>query len=264
MGKIISLVNEKGGVGKTTMTFNLAYYLSAIEDKKVLVVDLDPQFNLTRKFWSPNDIPEEIKRKVGTSNALTLFDEPEEFYGKAYLVNERVSIFGTSAHISTCNNCPNDQVIAFRDNLNRLSNEYDYVLIDCPPSVGNLQFAALSAARFALIPTVTDIDSTEAVVKVLNSMAKVKGVTNPNLMLLGIFFNVLKNPPTVIQKHFVQNLEEQHKGLMFQTKIMSTTQVQEASTIKQSLFEYAPQKAKDINLNAFMVEALERIQELEK
>ncbi|MBT2920729.1 ParA family protein, partial [Vibrio anguillarum] len=47
MGKIISLVNEKGGVGKTTMTFNLAYYLSAIEDKKVLVVDLDPQFNLT-------------------------------------------------------------------------------------------------------------------------------------------------------------------------------------------------------------------------
>ncbi|MBF4279759.1 ParA family protein, partial [Vibrio anguillarum] len=102
MGKIISLVNEKGGVGKTTMTFNLAYYLSAIEDKKVLVVDLDPQFNLTRKFWSPNDIPEEIKRKVGTSNALTLFDEPEEFYGKAYLVNERVSIFGTSAHISTC------------------------------------------------------------------------------------------------------------------------------------------------------------------
>lgn len=261
MGKIIPVANEKGGVGKTSTGLNLAYHLSAIVGKKVLLVDLDPQYNLTNKFFDSKEaIPPAICMKVGESNSLSLFDDP--CYTKPYIINDNLHLLGTSAHISSANNCSSEEVVNFAENLNELAQAYDYVLIDCPPSVGNLQFSALTACHGVIIPTTADGDSIEAVDKVLTSVSKVKRTLNPDIQVLGILLNDIQKSATLIQNHLISKLRQSHANLVFESEILHTTLVLEASANKQSILEYDRKKAEYINVTAFMTEFETRAEEL--
>ncbi|PCS23955.1 ParA family protein [Candidatus Enterovibrio escicola] len=253
MGKIFTIANEKGGVGKTTTVLNLAYYYSNVKQQKTLLLDLDPQHNLTDKFfYSEESKPISISRKVGESNSISLFDE--DFYGKPYVVNNRLHILGTTAFISAENNCPSDEIANFAENLNKLSEQYDLVFIDCPPSVGNLQFSALTSCAGVLIPTEAEADSIKGVDKIIKSVSKIKKTFNPEIMILGILLNKTLKRATQVQDHFTKMLREQHGCLVFNSEIQRTTKVAEASHFNQSILEYDLKSAEHIQLLSFLNE----------
>ena len=256
MGKIVAIGNEKGGVGKTTSVINLAYYFSHVRNKKVLVVDMDPQCNLTDKYFDQDDEskakPASITRKVGEANVISFFDE--EFYGKPVELNSNLHIFGATFNISSLNNCTNDEIGFFADNINKLSEQYDYVFIDTAPSVGNLQYSALIACDGLLIPTTAEEDSFQGVSKILKSVARIKNTYGLDVSVLGMYLNMVKKVPTQLQDYFATKLSEDYGDLVFKTQVIHTTRVSEASAFKQSIIEYDAKKAEYININALMQE----------
>lgn len=259
MGKIISVANEKGGVGKTTTCLNLARFLAGIKKRKILLVDLDPQFNLTDKFFE--ETPETIRRKVGASNTLSLFDD--EMYSEPHVIDEYCHILGATAHISQANNCLQDEIEHFKKNLNTLAEDYDFVLVDCPPSVGNLQFSALAASWAILIPTEAEADSLKGVDKVFNSVTKIRKNYNTNLRVLGIYLNKTSKQVTSLQEVYTQEVRDKYNSLVFDAEVLRTTKVSEASALNESLIEYDAKKAEYIGLDKFLEEFLNRVDEVE-
>lgn len=265
MGKIIATVNEKGGVGKTTTVLNKAHYFSSIKKKRVLLIDLDPQNNLTDKFFRGENAPEKtekpatISRKIGESNSLCLFDD--DFYGVPHEITDNLHIFGSSAHISTANNCTNQEVINFAENVRQLAEQYDYVFIDTPPSVGNLQFAALTASTGIVILVTAEDDAVKGVKKVMNSVSKVRANGNADLRVFGIALNLVFKRPTRIQTFYTENLRQDYSSLVLTAEIRQSTKAKEASSLQMSLFEYDDSAANDIQLTDFMNELDTRFQE---
>ncbi len=180
MGKIICLCNQKGGVGKTTTTVNLSACLAAVE-KKTLLVDMDPQGNATsgvgldKHACEPN-LYHVLRGDVSLEEALRDTEMPnlQCLPSNSDLIGIEVELVGES-----------DRSFRLKNLLDPIAAQYDYILIDCPPSLGLLTLNALTAAHSVLVPVQTEYYALEGLSSLMETVERVRESLNPRLHIEG-------------------------------------------------------------------------------
>ena len=245
MVEVITIANRKGGVGKTTTTLNLAYSLKEL-GKKVLVIDLDPQANLTRCFDVENT--ENIKN-IGHLLITEMEEESYlvEDYTKSY---DEIDIIPSSIYLSAVETQMRVETGSERilsSILEPLREQYDYILIDTSPSLNILTINALCASDSVLITADTQLFAIVGISELLKTIQKIKKRVNASLTIKGILFTMCDNR-TNLSKLLTQQVEEMYQGKVevFQTKIPKTVKVGEAIYSGQSIKKYAKGSSVDI------------------
>ena len=233
MGKVISIANHKGGVGKTTTTASLGKALS-LEGKRVLLIDLDAQGNLSTLFLEK--IPEEtIFGSLVTKSPL-----PEISISKALsLVPSSPDLIGVERAISTL--FPDDrrkQVSLLRGLLGEVRKRYDYILIDCPPSLGDLTINALTASDGVIITLTAESLPTKGLSSLLDAIEKTRTLLNKTLSLSGIL--ITRYNRRKINRLVEESLRETFGELVFRTKIRENVDVMESPLYGKDIFSYSP------------------------
>lgn len=230
MTKIIAIVNQKGGVGKTTTTINVAAQLST-DKQSVLIVDLDPQGNASSglgilKEQAPQTTYDLIRGEVTLdqvthkTNVAQLFVVP----ANANLAGAEVELVGKAR-----------REFALADALKGAN--YDYILIDCPPSLGLLTINALTSANSVFIPVQAEYYALEGLSQLLNTIQAVKGSTNPNIELLGIALTMFDKRNSLSEQ--VQSEVQNYFGdKLFKTVIPRNVRLAEAPSYGKTIYEH--------------------------
>lgn len=246
MADVITIANRKGGVGKTTTTLNLAYSLKEL-GKKVLVIDLDPQANLTRCF----DVENTENIKTIGHLLITEMEEEESYlvedYTKSY---DEIDIIPSSVYLSAVETQMRIETGSERilsEIVNQAKEHYDYILIDTSPSLNILTINALCASDSVLIVADTQLFAIVGIDELLKTIQKIKKRVNPKLKVQGILLTMCENR-TNLSKTLTEQVEEmfQKKIKVFQTKIPKTVKVGEAIYSGQSIKKYAKGSSVDI------------------
>lgn len=237
--KTIAITNQKGGVGKTTTTLNLGIAL-ANEGYKVLLVDADPQGSLTTSLG--------IKDLDGLNSSIANVMEaaitgtpfPKDFGILQH--GERVSFMPASNELAAMEmnlfNAKNRES-ALKSSLTAVKKDYDYILIDCSPSLGMMTINALTAADSVLIPSTPDFLSTKGMNLLLQSIARVKRQINPALQIEGILVTMVDRR-TTHARDIIDSLRESIGGSIrvFQSEIPRSVRAAECAVLGQSIFAH--------------------------
>ena len=251
---IISIANQKGGVSKTTTTQTLATLLNN-QDKKTLVVDLDPQGNLSFAIGANiEDAPtiynvlkgeldlKDILQHTASSDILPsnilLSGADTEFTstGREYLLKEALQSLSTQ-------------------------HDYDYIIIDCPPSLSILTINAFAASDYIIIPSLADVFSLQGMSQLNNTIQSVKKYCNPDLKVAGILLTRF-NQRTNLSNHIKNTLEEITKQMetkLFKTCIRNSISTQEAQLQQENILNYDKKSTTVIDYENFLIELEETI-----
>ena len=232
MAKIISITNQKGGVGKTTTAINLAAAI-AEANQKVLVVDFDPQANATSGFGV--ELTEDDKTVM---DVITKKTEIEFAIVKDVLPNLDIlpgDVMLSSLESELLSESGREQKL--KEAIQKVDNDYDYVLIDCPPSVGMLTINALVASMTAIIPVQCEYFSLEGLTQVLDVIDLVKQKMNPNLKIEGVLFTMYDGR-TKLAQDVVKNVKEVLNEKIFDTLIPRNMRLAEAPSNGMTILNY--------------------------
>jgi len=228
VGKIISIFNQKGGVGKTTSAINLASYIAQM-GYKVLLIDIDPQGNTTSGLGIEKDDLEYSMYDVIIENAK---EENFEVVKDAivntivenlYILPSRVELAGAEIEI-TYNE---DREKILKRAIKSIKNDYDYIFIDCPPSLGLLTINALTAADSVLIPIQCEFYALEGVGQLMNTINLVKKNLNPDLKIQGVIMSMFDGR-TNLSIEVVEEVKKYFKGKVYTTIIPRNIKLAEA------------------------------------
>lgn len=230
MGNIIAILNQKGGVGKTTTAINLGGYL-AKAGKKVLIVDFDPQGNATSGLGL-------AKENLETTSYNVLFNPGEMATAIQETEMPRLNIIPTNAGLASAEvelvDKPNRELL-LKEALSGV--DYDYVLIDCPPALGLLTINALAAADKLLIPVQAEYYALEGLSQLLSVMQRVRKGLNTNLELMGVVVTMYDSRTSLSEQ--VYNEIKKHFGnKLFKTVIPRNVRLAEAPSHGKPVSEY--------------------------
>lgn len=183
MTKIISIANQKGGVGKTTTTINLSSLFAAAE-KRTLLIDIDPQSNSSSGLSVTNHTPSVYEVLVGTKNINEVIITT--FMPHLDMLPSNINLVGAEIEMVDIEN----REALLRNALNKIENNYDYILIDCPPSLGLLTLNALTASDSVLIPVQCEYFALEGLGQLLNTINIVKKHFNKDLSIEGVLLTM--------------------------------------------------------------------------
>lgn len=250
--KILAIINQKGGVGKSTTAVNLAAALGALQ-KEVLLVDLDPQGNATSGYGIDKRELEECVYDV------LLGETPVEDAILA-CVGEGVDVLPSTinlagAEVELVNEMARENRL--KTALGSLRGRYDYILIDCPPSLGLLTINAFVAADKLLIPIQCEFYALEGVTKLLDSMKRVKSILNPSLDIFGIVMTMYDSR-TNLANQVVNEVRSFFGDAVFETQIPRTVKLSEAPSYGQPIIEYAPENKGAVSYNDLAREVIAR------
>ena len=231
--RVIAVINQKGGVGKSTTVINLSACLGE-NKKKVLVVDFDPQGNSTSGYGIEK---EELEHDIYD---VILHDYPieeaimETCESNVFIVPATIQL--ATAEIELVTAMARESVL--KDAISKVEDEFDYVLIDCPPSLGLLTINALIASNSLLIPIQCEYYALEGVAKLLESMQMVKRRMNPDLEIFGVLMTMFDSR-TTLSKQVVDEVREYFGKKMFNTIIPRNVKVSEAPSHGMPVVQYA-------------------------
>jgi len=229
MGKIIAILNQKGGVGKTTTAINLAAGLGVLE-YKVLLVDADPQANTTSGVgFDPRNI------KSSIYECLINSIEPRD----AILHTESPNLDILPAHIDLVGaeleliNLPNREKV-MRASLSKVKDDYDFIIVDCSPSLGLITINALTAADSVIIPVQCEFFALEGLGKLLNTIKIVQTRLNPDLDIEGLLLTMF-DVRLRLSNQVVEEVKMHFQTMMFDTIIQRNTRLGEAPSHGQTI-----------------------------
>lgn len=233
--KIISVANHKGGVGKTTSVLNLGAGLSRL-GQRVLLIDLDPQRNLSQGLGF-KDSDRTIYEALSGKSRFT----PVE-------VSENLSVVPSSYRLKDIESEFVSRIggqVRLRKLLSGVSG-FDFVLIDCPPSLGLLTINSFTASQEVLVPMTPEFYSVQGVVNLREAIDEVRETLNPDLRLSGILINLF-NKQKIVHRDIVSTIEEMFGDIVFKTRIRSSVGIEEAPYQGLDIFRYDPKSngAKD-------------------
>lgn len=234
---IIAFTNHKGGTGKTTSVLNIGVALSKL-GRKVLLVDLDPQGNLTFSLGCSG-----YKYTVGSM-----------LYGKcdaadAVIKCEFVDLIPADTSIIGLNNYyaeDSEDLFEFKNCLSLISSNYDFVLLDCSPSISFLTKSALIAGDYALIPLQLEVLSIQGLEQIANEIDEIKKKYNPKLETLGVLAVMVNNSRTLTGE-VLEYIKENYAVPVINNHVRASVKVAEAPSFGKSVMDYAPEStsAKD-------------------
>lgn len=235
MAQIISFVNQKGGVGKTTSAINVATMLSVMKNK-VLLIDMDPQGSSTsgvgvHKSQVKHTAYEVIIGACDIKDAII-----ETRFSNLSLIASNVSLAAADYELIP----EPEREFFLKRQLDRLLNDcsYDYIIIDCPPSIGLITINALSASNSIIIPLQCEYYALEGLSQLMLTVKKVKQLYNPRLYILGILITMY-NPRLKICTQVFSELEKYYEDKLFKTKISRTVMLCEAPSYGEPIYYYA-------------------------
>ena len=231
--KIFSLVNHKGGVGKSTLSFNMAFYLS--QSYKVLVIDMDPQGNLSlisKSDPSSKGTYEAMFRGDKIENCIQQITPSYYLISGGYELSAADEMFSESERFSK-------RVLKLREVLEKIRG-IDFVVIDTPPHLRILTANALSVSNKVIIPALADVFSSNGLIMLSKFIQKIKDEINPSLSIDGILINRYKRN-SIFQKEMVEVLEKIANKLgtkVYESKIRESVKVSEGSAQFIPIYQY--------------------------
>lgn len=233
MGKIIAVANQKGGVGKTTTSINLAAGLTYL-DKKVLLIDIDPQSNSTQGIgysidaedYSTYDV---LLGEIDINEAIKHMNRPP-----MDIIPSRINLAGADLELAEIEN--NREAI-LKQQLAKVKDSYDFIIIDCPPSLGLLNTNALTAADSVIIPVQCEYYALEGVTQLLSTIKLVQSLFNPSLRIEGVLLTMY-DARTKLSTEVAQEVRKHFKEKTYNTMIPRNVTLSEAPGYGKSVFDY--------------------------
>ena len=231
---ILSVANQKGGVGKTTTSINLAAAL-AQKGLRTLLIDLDPQGNASLSFINPDDAERSI---------YDLLTDPQILPGDVIVPSSSENLDIVCAKISLAKADAKlvgefDSHFRLKDKLAHIRDDYDYIIIDTPPTLGVLTVNALVAATHLLVPIQSSYYALEGTDDLLDTYEKIRARPNPDLKFLGVVITI-DDRRTILARDIRKQIHEVFGDKVFKTTISKSVRLEESPAYKQSIFSFSP------------------------
>jgi chromosome partitioning protein len=250
---IITVANQKGGVGKTTTTINLA---AAVANKafKTLLIDLDPQANSTMSYVDPRSISRSmfdvlVSEELGLNDVIVPTPLPNLFLApsKIALAKLESKLIGEL-----------DGPFRLKDKMKDASTEYDYIFIDTPPTLGMITVNAMVASSHVLVPIQSSYFALEGTDDLLETIEKIKARPNPNLQLLGVVIT-MHDKRTTLARDIHEQIGQVFGERLFNTVITKSIRLEESPAYKESIFTFAPRSSGAMEYYSLSEEILSRV-----
>ncbi len=232
MGKIVAIANQKGGVGKTTTTVNVSACIAAME-RKVLLVDIDPQSNATSALGFDKE-----KEHLSTYDILIGSAEPSSSIKETALsylkvMPSDINLVGAEIELVDIEN----RESLLKSALTKIKDEFDFIFIDCPPSLGLLTVNALVSADSVLVPVQTEYFALEGLGQLLNTISRVKRSLNANLELEGVLLTMYDSR-LKLSNQVVEEVRRYFDQRVFKTVIGRNVRLSEAQSFGKPIILY--------------------------
>lgn len=245
--KTIAIINQKGGVGKSTTALSVGAGLG-YRGRSVLFIDLDPQGNLSHTTGAGNGHPGSVDVLSGRVSAEAAIQRAQWD-----IIASSPSLTGADAMITSTG-----KEYRLKEALEPILDRYDHIVIDTPPTLGILTVNALTACQGCLIPAQADIYSLQAISQLYGTIQTIQKYCNPDLRVLGILLTRYNNR-AIISREVADMIAETASAIktkLFSTKIRECTAIKESQAVKQNILAYAPKSNAAVDYNKLIDELL--------